>query len=107
MDAVISADATPSAQAVFRHRLFVRITHWANFVCLAVLLMSGLETFNAHPVLYLGKKSGFDHPILQIGAKSSAGTVGELKSFGHSNDTTGFIGVSNDDGQATVRAFPA
>jgi len=31
----------------------VRITHWVNVVALLVLLMSGLQIFNALPVLYL------------------------------------------------------
>ena len=40
-----------------RHTLLVRITHWINALCLLVLLMSGLQIFNAHPALYWGKSS--------------------------------------------------
>jgi cytochrome b subunit of formate dehydrogenase len=40
-----------------RHSLPVRIMHWINVVLLAILLMSGLNIFNAHPALYWGKQS--------------------------------------------------
>ena len=33
---------------IFRHALVVRVTHWVNVLCLLVLLMSGLQIFNAH-----------------------------------------------------------
>ena len=32
-----------------------RITHWINVLCLSLLLMSGLQIFNAHPSLYWGQ----------------------------------------------------
>jgi cytochrome b subunit of formate dehydrogenase len=34
-----------------RHSIMVRVTHWANAICLLILLMSGLQIFNAHPAL--------------------------------------------------------
>jgi len=40
-----------------RHSLAVRILHWINVVALCVLLMSGLQIFNAHPALNWGKSS--------------------------------------------------
>ncbi|MBU6299178.1 MAG: cytochrome b/b6 domain-containing protein, partial [Alphaproteobacteria bacterium] len=49
-----------------RHKLFVRISHWINAGCLAFLLMSGLQIFNAHPALYWGKTSDFNHPLLSM-----------------------------------------
>ena len=52
---------------VYRHRLWVRLTHWINVVCMTVLLMSGLQIFNAHPALYWGHASNFDHPLIAIG----------------------------------------
>lgn len=52
---------------VYRHRLWVRITHWINVVCMTILLMSGLQIFNAHPALYWGNASDFDHPLVAIG----------------------------------------
>ena len=41
----------------YRHSLPVRILHWINVVALCVLLMSGLQIFNAHPTLNWGKSS--------------------------------------------------
>jgi thiosulfate reductase cytochrome b subunit len=51
---------------VFRHRAVVRVTHWVNVMCLAVLLMSGLQIFNAHSALYWGEASTFSRPFLEI-----------------------------------------
>ena len=51
---------------VYHHRLWVRLTHWINVVCMTCLLMSGLQIFNAHPALYWGNASNFDHPLLAI-----------------------------------------
>jgi len=48
---------------IYRHTALVRITHWINVLCLAVLLMSGLQIFNAHPALYWGEASDFDRPM--------------------------------------------
>src|ERR1700731_3841349 len=48
---------------IYRHSIVVRVTHWINVVCLTVLLMSGLQIFNAHPALYWGNLSNFSHPI--------------------------------------------
>lgn len=42
-----------------RHALGTRLWHWLNAWCLAVLFMSGLNIFNAHPRLYWGEW-GFD-----------------------------------------------
>ena len=51
---------------IYRHRLWVRVTHWINVVCMTILLMSGLQIFNAHPALYWGNASNFDHPLVAI-----------------------------------------
>jgi thiosulfate reductase cytochrome b subunit len=40
-----------------RHALTVRVAHWINAIALALLLMSGLQIFNAHPSLYWGQSS--------------------------------------------------
>lgn len=50
-----------------RHTLVIRLTHWINVIALTVLLMSGLQIFNAHPSLYWGQSSYTDAgPLLQI-----------------------------------------
>ena len=51
---------------IYRHRFWVRITHWINVICMTVLLMSGLQIFNAHPALYWGNASNFDDPLIAI-----------------------------------------
>ena len=91
-----------------RHAAPVRVTHWINVICFTLLLMSGLQIFNAHPALYVGERSDFDHPAVSIQAHLSAtGLVGQTMIFGHSFDTTGMLGVSNEGGQVSRRAFPS
>lgn len=53
---------------ILRQKLMTRITHWFWAVSLFFLLLSGLQIFNAHPALYIGKESGFeyDNAILAI-----------------------------------------
>ncbi len=83
---------------IYRHSVVVRITHWVNVVCLAVLLMSGLQIFNAHPALYLGNLSDFSHPLLSMSAVQAEGGPerGVTTVFGHSFNTTGLLGLSQD-----------
>lgn len=94
----------------YRHPLPIRITHWVNVVALTILLMSGLQIFNAHPSLYWGNKSLFDQPILAMNAMRTE--TGELRGvtviFDHSFDTTGVFGASeNASGELVARGFPA
>jgi thiosulfate reductase cytochrome b subunit len=94
-----------AVERVYRHALPVRIGHWLNVVWLFILIMSGLQIFNAHPALYWGDRSDRDNPLLSIRAmKSDDGQVhGVTTIFGHQFDTTGVLGYSNN----SVRAFPA
>jgi thiosulfate reductase cytochrome b subunit len=96
---------TPVVEKVYRHSLPVRIGHWLNVVWLIILVMSGLQIFNAHPALYWGDRSDRNHPILSIHAvQSDDGQVKGITTVGgHSFDTTGVLGYSNH----SVRAFPA
>ena len=50
----MAAERTPP-QVIKRHALLTRITHWINVVCLTVLLMTGAQIFNAHPMLHWGQ----------------------------------------------------
>ena len=101
----MSADTTlPARRLVFRHPLVVRATHWINVVALSILLMSGLQIFNADPELDLGDRS-FDHTVLTIGADDQS--RGYVEAFGRRVDTTGVLGVSNVQGEATTRGFPS
>lgn len=95
---------------VYRQSAWTRATHWIWAVSLFFLLLSGLQIFNAHPALYLGRQSGFqfDNAVLRIGAEDSAsGPLGYAEVLGTRFDTTGVLGVSTTDGQWEARGFPA
>lgn len=91
-----------------RHSLFTRVWHWVNAICLVVLLMSGLQIFNAHPALYWGKDSSFGDSALSIFAVQGDG--GELRGItqigGFRLDTTGVLGVSGSADDIERRGFP-
>jgi thiosulfate reductase cytochrome b subunit len=97
--------SVPAERWIYRHSFVVRITHWINVACLTILLMSGLQIFNAHPALYWGQGSDFQHPWLSITSKQmeSGPDRGATNIGGTSFDTTGFLGVSGDSDD---RAFP-
>ena len=107
-----ASSSTPVANKAlyYRHRLPVRVMHWVNVVALTILLMSGLNIFDAHPALYWGKSSYTGHgPVLVIGANMTpeAGLHGVTAVFGSQFDTTGLLGASKDrNGELTNRAFP-
>ena len=93
-----------------RHSAVVRVTHWVNVLCLAVLLMSGLQIFNAHPALYLGSASDFRHPVFAISAERAGDgqTRGVTRVLGWRVDTTGVLGLSHDGaGRPWTHAFPS
>jgi thiosulfate reductase cytochrome b subunit len=94
---------------IFRHPAVIRAAHWINLVCLAVLLMSGLQIFNAHPALYWGSASTFDAPLLAITNDETAegAARGIVRVGDHAIDTTGWLGLSTAQGQSAGRAFPA
>ena len=91
-----------------RHTLVTRLTHWLNVLVISLLLMSGLQIFNAHPALYWGEKSTFADPWLSMTRQDVADvprgltTVGDLKF-----DTTGLFGWSGKPGMGEARGFPA
>jgi len=102
-------EARRPPRVVYRHSLVVRATHWINALCFVLLLMSGLQIFNAHPALYWGAASTFDHPFISLDGREDAN--GDVKGVttvaGHSFDTTGLLGASRDDsGEMTARGFP-
>lgn len=93
---------------VFRHPAIIRVCHWINVICLAILLMSGLQIFNAHPALYWGKVATFDAPFVSLGGDTEAKPpTGVTTIGGHSFTTTGVLGLSADEtGEPTERGFP-
>lgn len=68
MAAVRIPDPPVRQQGYHRHAGVVRVTHWINVFCFTLLLMSGLQIFNAHPALYVGQGSNFAHPTLALPA---------------------------------------
>jgi len=95
---------------IYRQTLATRMTHWTWAVCLFFLLLSGLQIFNAHPALYIGDQSGFsfDNKVLAITAEGPrSDPKGIATVLGHRFDTTAVLGISNQSGAPTVRAFPA
>jgi thiosulfate reductase cytochrome b subunit len=100
-----TVSAAPSTERVYRHRLPVRISHWLNVPFLIILIMSGLQIFNAHPALYWGDRSDRDRALLSIRpVDTESGEVkGVTTILGHQFDTTGVLGYSDGMG----RAFPA
>jgi thiosulfate reductase cytochrome b subunit len=94
---------------VYRHSVLVRVTHWINALCFAILLMSGLQIFNAHPELDWGNFSTFDRPFFSLTAQEDANGVirGVTTFLGRSVTTTGVLGASRDENSEIVpRGFP-
>jgi len=97
-----------NGEVIYRHSRAVRVTHWVNALVLLVLLMSGLQIFNAHPALYLGSKSDFEKPILAMQLMRHDDRIyGVTTLFGWQFDTTGVFGLSGDaENGYDDRGFP-
>ena len=114
MTEIIEANPAPATrprrQVVYRHAPLTRVTHWINLLCITVLLMSGLQIFNAHPALYWGHFGADGDPSLfEIGANEASD--GQLTGFARIGSTTiptsGVLGSSrNPDGEIVERGFP-
>ena len=75
----------------------MRVCHWINAVCFVVLLMSGMQIFNADPQLTWGKTTNFDRPFFSLSAREDSNgdpTAGVTTIFGRSLDTSGLLGAS-------------
>jgi thiosulfate reductase cytochrome b subunit len=98
------------SRVAYRHTLPVRIMHWINVVAFFILLMSGLQIFNAYPELHWGKSSYTGRPpLMQMRAEPGAdgSMVGVTEVLGREFDTTGVLGVSeNAFGVPVNRGFP-
>ena len=93
----------PPKVLVRRHALVTRISHWINVLAVSLLLMSGLQIFNAHPALYWGQDSTFQRPWASIIMVERGGEPrGQTYVAGHRFDTTGVLGWSGER-----RAFPS
>jgi thiosulfate reductase cytochrome b subunit len=101
---------TPVAgRRVYRHSIAARVSHWAWTLAMLVLVMSGLQIFNAAPYLDASDNSNPARRVLAFdGGKTPDGKpVGTTTIFGHSFTTTHVLGYT-DDGQGgeEARAFP-
>jgi thiosulfate reductase cytochrome b subunit len=108
-EALHTTQSADGALVIRRHSLAVRITHWINVLCLLVLLLSGLQIFNAHSALYFGEDSDPERAVLTIGVEQREnGTLaGVTEIAGAKFDTTGFLGLSRGyNGEPERRAFP-
>ncbi len=104
----IAAGQANGKKFVYRHSVLVRVTHWINALCILVLVMSGLQIFNAHPALYIGQKSDFENPVVSMTARNTEnGPVGETQILGATFTTTGVLGLSTVNGRPAARGFPA
>lgn len=95
-------------QPIYRHSPTVRVVHWIAAAAVVVLVMSGLQVFNAHPELYWGQKSSFANPVASIGSPIVDNSrTGVIRIFDHQFVTTGILGLSGDRDDPEQRAFPA
>jgi len=102
-----STESSAEPQLAYRHPYMVRVTHWVGVLCIIILLMSGLQIFNAHPALYFGQASDFAHPVASIGAEQEHGhEIGVTKIWGKTFNTTGILGLSGKK-NSDEHAFPA
>lgn len=106
-----SGQKNSKGELYYRHSLPVRILHWVTVLTLPILLMSGLNIFNAHPALYWGKSSYTGAPpVMQIYSRErhNGELAGVTRVFGQEFTTTGFLGVSKDSrGVPDERGFPS
>lgn len=103
-----AVSTTPAKVLVYRHALLTRVTHWTNVVALLVLLLSGLQIFNAHPSLYWGQASRFDAPWLSMGVEDRDGRTAGVTRLGKAEiETTGVLGYSGPADAREARGFPA
>jgi thiosulfate reductase cytochrome b subunit len=106
---MVSSAIVQQPEIVYRHSVMVRITHWVNAFCLLVLLVSGLQIFNAHPTLYFGEKSEPDRAVLSMRAvEQPDGSYRGITTIGSTQfDTTGVLGLSRDAScEYENRGFP-
>jgi thiosulfate reductase cytochrome b subunit len=103
-------DSETARPLVYRQSIWTRATHWIWAISLFFILLSGLQIFNAHSTLYIGKQSGFgfDNSVFSMGAvRTPQGLEGRTTILGYQFDTTGVFGVSGTSENPQARGFPA
>jgi thiosulfate reductase cytochrome b subunit len=101
--------AEVAGERVYRHDVLARTTHWLWALAVLVLVMSGLQIFNAAPYLDASDKSNPARRVLAFDAQKVDGRpVGTTTLLGHSFTTTHLFGYTDDGmGEEDARAFPA
>lgn len=96
-------------QGFYRHRAWVRLTHWINALCILFLLGSGLNIFNAHPRLYWGLYgTDADPAFFSLSAMDTpTGPQGVTQIGPWHFNTTGVLGWSQVDGEFQARGWPS
>lgn len=100
-----------SSETIYRHTIATRVLHWVNALCVFLVLMSGLQIFNAHPRLYWGQYgANADPAVLDItpGDSSNGQALAMLRIDGHELPTTRFLGLSRDmafPGWSTIPSY--
>lgn len=103
-------ESSLKTKRVYRHSIAARLSHWLWTLAMLVLVMSGLQIFNAAPYLDASDQTNPQRRVLAIGSDSQsqlAPGTGITRVFGHDFTTTHVLGYT-DDGQGgeTARAFP-
>jgi thiosulfate reductase cytochrome b subunit len=99
-----------SGERVYRHGVVARTAHWLWAVAMLVLVMSGLQIFNAAPYLDASDKSNPARRVLAFDAVRAADgqPVGTTTVLGRTVKTTHLFGYTDDGmGGESPRAFPA
>jgi thiosulfate reductase cytochrome b subunit len=97
----------PRTYLFYRHTIAVRALHWLNAIIMLVMLMSGLQIFNAHPSLYWGNGADFAHPFVSLAASGTQENFHGVTQIGSwSFNTDGVLGASWHEGVKEVRGFP-
>jgi thiosulfate reductase cytochrome b subunit len=99
-----------AGRRVYRHGIAARTAHWAWTLAILVLMMSGLQIFNAAPYLDASDKSNPARRVLAFDAQRGADgrAIGYTIVFGHRIATTHVFGYADDGmGSESPRAFPA
>jgi len=94
---------------VRRHSLTVRLTHWLSALAFLVLVMSGLQIFNAAPYLDASDKSNPARRVLAISAVNGpdGNPHGVVVLFGRAFSAGHALGFTDDGmGGQAPRAFP-
>ena len=108
----LPAAPLPPGRIYYRHRVVTRVCHWINALCIAFLVATGLNIFNAHPALYWGQYGANPDDgrrWFEIGAtdRPGGGLQGLTRIGGVTIDTSGVLGTHPEPGGAVEQqGFP-